>query len=483
MSERQPPRATFMGRVAREPDRPFSVLELNRRAKAALERSFGEVQVEGELSRITFAHSGHVYFALIDRDARVDAVIWSRQARQVPPGVLVEGQRVVARAGLTVYPPQGRYQLVVSALRPAGEGARRAAFLALKAKLEAEGLLDADRKRPLPFLPRRVGLVTSPTGAALHDVLQVVRRRFPRMDLLLAPSRVQGEGAADEVRAALERLIAHGSVDVIIVGRGGGSQEDLEAFNDEALARAIAASPVPVVSAVGHEIDVSISDLVADARALTPSEAGELVVPEASDIEMRLDEGRERLGRALARRLAEDGQALDLALARLRVATGGRVAAGRRELAQANARLLANGPEARMRGWQSELRSLGGRLSTGAVRRVQESRSRLSDLESRLIAWERRALLAATREEATSLGDRLERALDHRLGQAREQLEGLGRTLGALDPHAVLGRGYSITLQDGRPVKEGRSLSTGDELETRFSDGISRRSRVADDPS
>jgi exodeoxyribonuclease VII large subunit len=281
----------------------LTVTELTRRLKGAVEPAFQDVWVSGEVGNLRRQSSGHVYFGLKDADASVDAVLWASTARKVKFD-LRDGTAVVARGRIEIYAPRGRYQLVVQEVEPRGAGARALALQQLRDRLAAEGLLDQARKRPLPFLPARIGVATSTSGAALQDFLRVVHGRFPGARVLVAGCRVQGEGAAATVVSALRLLVDFG-VDVAVVTRGGGSADDLWEFNDEELARAIAACPVPVVSAVGHEVDVTVADLVADVRAATPTHAAEVVVPVRDDLLATLSALRGRLLRAEANALGE----------------------------------------------------------------------------------------------------------------------------------------------------------------------------------
>ncbi len=280
----------------------FSVGELNALVREMLEDSFSEVAVEGETSNVRVHASGHVYFKLKDASAALNAVCFRSDARLLDFD-LSDGQRVVARGRLTVYEAQGSYQLVARAIEPAGRGDLERAFRLLVAKLEKEGLFDEGRKRPLPRYPRTVAVVTSPTGAARHDIVSTLARRFPCVDVLFVPVQVQGERAPFEIVRALDALAAH-EVDVVILGRGGGSIEDLWAFNDEAVARAIHRSRAPVVSAVGHESDVTIADFVADRRAATPTMAAEIVVPDRADVARRVTSCTERACARMSARIA-----------------------------------------------------------------------------------------------------------------------------------------------------------------------------------
>jgi exodeoxyribonuclease VII large subunit len=454
--------AAFMG-LERRPDddlRPLSITELNERARDRLEASFPAVWVVGEVSRPNRAPSGHWYFTLKDQGARVDAVLWARQARGLRFR-LVEGLEVRARGQLTVYPPQGRFQLVCSQVEPEGEGALRAAFLRLKARLDAEGLTAVERKRRLPFLPRAVGLVTSPTGAAVHDMIEVIRRRFAPMRIILCPVRVQGDGAAAEVARGIERLNRHGVADVIIAGRGGGSIEDLWTFNDEALARAIAASAVPVVSAVGHEIDVTIADLVADARARTPSEAGELVVPLLAELREELARAGARLGTGLRRSFRE--------------VRGEVEALGRRPALRLFPRRLED------LGQQLDLLELG--LRRGLVRELAGRGRQLTELGRVLQARSPSRWVLERRRDVGAHDERLDRAARKAVHVARSALGPLSRALEALNPLAVLARGFSVTrveLPDGSLgiARDAAALPPGSRALTAFAAGDELRVRV-----
>ncbi|RJO67301.1 MAG: exodeoxyribonuclease VII large subunit, partial [Myxococcales bacterium] len=273
----------------------YTVSQLTREIKFLLEHGFAFIRVEGEITDMTVARSGHWYFSLKDEDARLSAVMFRGQNRLLvaPPK---DGAQVEARGRLNVYEPRGQYQLVVDSLVETGRGKLLAAFEALKKKLAAEGLFDEDKKRPLPFLPRRIALVTSPEGAAVRDMIRVIARRNPAVSLVVVPTLVQGEAAPREIVAAIRRAGALRDVELVIVGRGGGSMEDLWAFNDEEVARAIRSCPTPVVSAVGHEVDFTIADFAADLRAPTPSAAGELAVPLYSDLTAALQRQGARLG-------------------------------------------------------------------------------------------------------------------------------------------------------------------------------------------
>lgn len=283
-------------------DAVLTVGELTHVIAELLGGAFPRVAVRGQVSNLRRQSSGHVYFTLKDAEAQLPAVMWRSTAERLrfrPE----DGQEVVASGKIDVYPPHGKYQLVCSSLQPLGLGDLHLRFEQLKARLAGEGLFDEDRKRPLPLVPRHVAVVTSPTGAAVRDFLKIALRRMPRAWITVVPARVQGDGSIDDVVAGLAAAAALPDVDVVVAARGGGSIEDLWTFNEEAVARALAASPVPVVSAIGHETDTTIADLVADLRAATPSEAAEIVFPDVAELTAQLDDGRTRLARAVARRM------------------------------------------------------------------------------------------------------------------------------------------------------------------------------------
>lgn len=289
----------------------MTVSELTRQIKDLLEANFDQVVCQGEISNLVKARSGHVYFTLKDERAQISAVMWKTRASRLKFD-LQDGLEVVVTGPVEVYPPRGSYQLIVEQAMPQGLGPLELAFRQLQEKLAAEGLFAPERKRPLPRYPNRLALVTSPTGAAVRDMLQVLTRRWPLTDVVVVPVPVQGPTAAPKIAEGLKQAARIPGVDVILTGRGGGSLEDLWPFNEEIVARAIAASPIPVVSAVGHEIDVSIADLVADRRALTPSEAAEIIVPDRADIQRWLTDQKFRLENLLRQQSEQARRVLDL---------------------------------------------------------------------------------------------------------------------------------------------------------------------------
>ncbi len=424
--------------------------QLNALARDILEGSFPLIWVEGELGNVARPASGHLYFTLKDERAQVRCAMFKPKSSwlKFQPR---EGLRVLARGRLTLYEARGDYQLVLDHMEEAGEGALRRAFEALKAKLAADGVFDEARKRPLPAYARRIGLITSPSGAVVRDVLSVLSRRFPLVEVDVLPVPVQGDTAAAQIRGMLSRAIASERYDVLLIARGGGSLEDLWAFNDEQLARAIAASPVPVVSAVGHETDFSLSDFAADLRAPTPSVAAELLVPHRSDLGTRLDGLQRRLQRMQAERLRQLAQRADRAVLRLQAAKP-----------QARLALLCRRQDEAVR-----------RLRAARHRRLDAERARLRHADAVLRAChpQRRLMLLAQR--LGSLRTRPQAALARRLQRDALHLRGLARSLESVSPLATLARGYAIVQHpDGRIVRSVNDAQAGDRLHARLHDGL-----------
>jgi exodeoxyribonuclease VII large subunit len=427
--------------------------QLNALARDLLEGSFAQVWVQGEISNFSRPGSGHLYFTLKDERAQVRCVLFKQKAAYLlfTPR---DGLQVLVRGRLTLYEARGDYQLALEHMEEAGEGALRQAFEALKAKLAAEGLFAPERKRPLPRFIRHLGLITSARGAAVQDVLSVLSRRFPLLDVDVLPVAVQGQGAAAEIREMLTRAAGCGRYDALLVTRGGGSLEDLWAFNDEALARAIAASPVPVVSAVGHEIDFSLADFAADLRAPTPSAAAELLVPERFELLAHLAQLRRRLDSSISRQHATLAQRSD----------------------QAGLRLQALRPQLRLeRG--------GHRL---ALLRAQLDAALLADLNARVQALRRcaqglerlhpRERLATQGHRAALLELRLRATIRRRIDQGVLNLQGLARALHSVSPFATLARGYAIVRDPltGAVLRRSRDAQIGQELDAQLAEGALR---------
>jgi exodeoxyribonuclease VII large subunit len=443
--------------AAADTRRVLTVTELTAQVKRLLEGQVGAVWVSGEITNFRLQSSGHCYFTLKDAGAQLACVLFRGQTG-VDRSLLGDGRKVLLHGGLTVYEPRGQYQMLVDAVEAQGLGALQLAFARLKQRLQAEGLFAAERKRPLPRHPERVGLVTSPTGAALRDVLHVVGRRHPALRLLLVPCRVQGEGAAEEIAAALSQLNAWSAaqpagerLDLILVTRGGGSLEDLWAFNEEAVARAIFASALPVVSAIGHEVDFTISDFVADVRAATPSAAAELLTEDAVASQRVLAETSRRLGQLVRQRLEREGERWQHWLARLARAHP------RRRLDER---------------WQ-RLDDLQGSLTRQARTGLRAFRLRWQAASA---AWARvrpAPALAQWREQIRLWEGRLRELARRQCETHRQRLTGLADRLRLLSPEQVLARGYSITRDaaTGTIIRRASATGAGQVLRTRLHEG------------
>ena len=425
----------------REDRRVLTVSELNSLTQEMLEEAFSSVWVEGEISNLRRYPSGHTYFTLKDADAQVAAVLF-RGASQSLPFRPEDGLKILARGTISLYVPRGTFQIIVDAMEPAGLGALQLAFEQLKARLLEEGLFDASRKRPLPLLPRRIGIVTSPAGAALRDILKVLSRRFANLEVVIAPSRVQGEGASLEIVEGIRALNRLGGIDVIILARGGGSLEDLWPFNEERVARAIVASDVPVLSAIGHEVDVTIADLVADLRAPTPSAAAEMVVRSKIDLLERIGALRSRL----------------LSAARLLVARG------RQDLEATGAGRARRAVADRQRDRMLELDDLSERLRAGLERTTTGSRHRLALLGERMTPARLAERLLRRSAARQALARLLRASMAARMQRARDQASAYAERLHALSPLAVLARGYAVCRQEpeGTVLKDSAAVRIGD---------------------
>ena len=427
-----------------------TVSELAMRIKASLEDQFPAVWVEGEISNLRTPSSGHAYFTLKDDAAQLRCVLFRGRGRRVAfqPE---DGMQVLAFGGLDVYLARGEYQLVVELLEPKGLGALQLAFEQLKRRLEAEGLFEAARKRPLPPFPRTIGIVTSPTGAAIRDMLHIIDRRFADLRILITPVRVQGEEAPGEIVRALRDLQEIPDLDVVIVGRGGGSIEDLWAFNDERVARAIAACRVPVISAVGHETDFTIADFVADLRAPTPSGAAELVVREKLAVARALVDLYEGLKQAMAGRLARERARVD-SVARRRVLT---------DAARA------------LRDLYRRVDDLTARLTRGVHAGRRQAAHRVSLARNALRSLNPVARIANGMALLSQLRGRLASAAGHSVKASRHRFDAAVGRLDSLSPLAVLGRGYSLTrLASGAIVRSAAQTRPGDAVEILLHQGV-----------
>lgn len=404
----------------------YSVAELTRLIKGALEREFGTVWVEGEMSNLRRPPSGHIYFTIKDESAQLSVVMFRGDQIGLAFNP-ADGTAVQVYGPISVYERSGQYQIIARILEEGGTGALQAAFEKLKKKLFDEGLFDADRKKALPLLPRRIGVVTSPTGAAVRDILTVLRRRFPNLNVIVVPVKVQGDEAAGEIAAGIDALNRLGDIDVMIVGRGGGSLEDLWAFNEEIVARAIERSAIPVISAVGHEIDITISDLAADVRAATPSAAAEIVVERKDALESQLRQAARRLAMTLREQLVE-------ARSRLRVAS---------------ASYVFREPRSLVGQYRQRIDALNLRGGHTVRERLREAQQRADDAQLRMS----HTVQSAVRNGA-------------------QEVRRIAGQLRAMNPLAVLERGYSVTLdRGGRLIRTVRALQAGDRIRTRVADG------------
>lgn len=423
--------------------------QLNALARDLLEGSFAQVWVEGEISNYSRPASGHVYFTLKDERAQVRCALFKQKAmylRFAPR----DGLQVLVRGRLTLYEARGDYQLVLEHMEEAGEGALRRAFEELKAKLAAEGLFAQERKRALPRHVRRLGVLTSPSGAAVRDVISVLRRRFPLLPVDILPVPVQGDSAAASIRAMLSKANACGLYDVLLIARGGGSLEDLWCFNDEVLARDIAASTVPVVSAIGHETDFTLADFAADLRAPTPSAAAELLVSDATELGARLRQAKKSLSSSWRRAQQSRAQRND----------------------QAFLRLQALQPGLRLERARLRLDALSARLQRRISQALARRESRLRELAIALQRRHPQRRLDERRHRADLLMQKLHDRTQLRLQGLELRLRGLGRALASVSPLATLGRGYAIVRDaSGRIVRSSEDVAVGEELETMLEHG------------
>ena len=427
----------------------YTVSRLNREARAVVEHGFPALWIEGELSNLSRPSSGHLYFSLKDEDAQVRCAMFRLSAQRVLFAPK-DGMKVLARARVTLYEARGEFQLQVEHLEEAGEGALRRAFEVLKSRLAAEGLFDQAKKRSLPALPRRIGLLTSPAGAAVRDVLHVLERRFPAIPVLIYPIPVQGGEAAPRIAHMLRLASRRADCDVLILTRGGGSLEDLWAFNEEIVARAIRACPIPVVSAVGHEIDVTIADFAADLRAPTPSAAAELVVPDAQAWLRQLN--------ALSGQLRRQGQRI--------------VAHSRERWRWLCGRLTQQHPRAQLRQRAQRLDELTLRLGSAQTRLVERQRTRYERAALRLASASPAARVARLLETCATCARRLRERMQRRLDRERAALVAAARALQAISPLATLARGYAIVSDEGcKVLRDVAQVADGEQISARLARG------------
>ncbi len=440
----------------------FTVSRLNREVRVLLERGLGVVWVEGELSNLSQPASGHWYFTLKDRDAQVRCAMF-RMRNAAVAFTPKAGQQVLARGRVSLYEPRGDYQLIVEHLEEAGVGALQREFERLKAKLAAEGLFASEAKRALPRFPRRIGVVTSPSGAAIRDVLNILARRFPPAAVRVYPVPVQGASAAPAIVEALGLASARADCDVLILARGGGSLEDLWAFNDERVARAIRACLVPVVSGVGHEIDFTIADFAADARAPTPSGAAELVAPDRGTLLEALARTAARIGATMRRELRVSEARFEAAGARLRLAH----------------------PGLRLVHQAQRLDDLEQRLALAMRATLHGARHRLATAETRLVPHSPQRLTRELAARIEALAAKLERHMNGELSRLEHRVDLAQRTLQTASPLATLARGFAIvTRADGTLLTDTAAVAPGEEIEARLAKGrLHARVSSADGPS
>ncbi len=427
----------------------FTVSRLNQTVRLLLEQEMGQVWISGEISNFTQPSSGHWYFTLKDDTAQVRCAMFRNSNRRVTFRPQ-HGQQVLVRANITLYEPRGDYQIIVESMQPAGEGLLQQKYEQLKAKLQSEGLFDQQFKKTLPSPAHCVGVITSKTGAALHDILHVLKRRDPSLPVIIYPTAVQGDDAPGQIVRAIALANARGECDVLIVGRGGGSLEDLWSFNDERVARAIFASRIPVVSAVGHETDVTIADFVGDLRAPTPSAAAELVSRNQLELLRQIQQGQQRLEMAMDYYLANRT----------------------RRFTQLNHRLQQQHPQLRLARQQTVLERLSQRMNVALENKIKQANQRQQRMLQRLNQQTPQPRIHRAQTRIQQLEYRLAENIRSRVSQQRERFGNAVTHLEAVSPLATLARGYSVsTLPNGKVVKKAKQVKAGDLLTTRLEDG------------
>ncbi len=425
----------------------FTVSQLNRRTKQLLETHLPLIWVSGEISNLAKPSSGHWYFSLKDQQAQVRCAMF-RNANQRVRWAVDSGQQVLIRARVSLYEGRGEYQLIAEHMEPAGAGLLQQQYEALKAKLDAEGLFDPSLKKALPVFPKHIGVITSPTGAAIHDILSVLKRRYPIAPVTVFPVSVQGDNAASEMVHALQKAQGNSDCDVLIIGRGGGSIEDLYAFNDETLARTIAQCATPIVSAVGHEVDFTIADFVADQRAPTPSVSAELIAPDMHEWQQVVDRFQLRLVNQHQRMLQKQRQRIQFLRQRLRH------------------------PGERIRNQHQQLQYIKQALGKSIHAFLHSQHSTLKQQQFLLQKNHPKSLLQTNTSTTDALKQRLQQAMDNKISKKRQQFAQQVNVLHAISPLTVLSRGYSITSQqNGSIIKSQTDVSIGDEISTKLADG------------
>lgn len=428
----------------------YTPTELNREVRLHLEAGFSKISLEGEISNLAKPASGHLYFSLKDSAAQVRCAMFRSSASRVNIRP-ANGMQVLARGRISLYEPRGEYQFIVDSLQEAGIGLLQQQFEALKKQLESEGLFSQERKKALPRFPLKIGVITSPSGAVIRDIMHVLQRRWPVADVRLYPTPVQGSEAPAALRAAISQANREEWAEVLIIARGGGSLEDLHAFNDESVARSVAASGIPVISAVGHETDYSICDFVADQRAPTPSAAAEIATPDGPQLRAGIDRSWRLLTNRIQHRLQQHSQKLD-------------------NLAH---RLAQQHPQVKLRLQSKELSVASRNLMKAMQRRLQEQKAELSNFSHRLEQAHPDKKLALLRQRINIARDQLQRSTGHALQQGRGQLHELVRTLHAVSPLATLDRGYAVISDaaSGKVLASCKNVIPGQNLQAQLVDG------------
>ena len=428
----------------------ISITQLNRRVKTLIEQGITKLWVEGEISNLSRPASGHIYLSLKDDNAQVSAA-WFRSRQGIQKTDYKDGDRVLAFGQVSLYEARGNYQLIIEKMEPAGEGALKRRFDALKIKLANEGLFDDNRKKDLPKIPERIGIITSPSGAAVRDVLSILRRRFPLIPIIIYPAAVQGDSAPAELIKALSTAERRKECDVIILCRGGGSIEDLWAFNDEMLARAIFGCSLPVISAVGHETDFTISDFVADVRAPTPSVAAEIIVPNYSDWLIQLSDLQKRISRLGQRKLDEKIQEIDWL----------------------NRQLISNSPTVKLKQQFQGLREMNNRLNSAIKQQVLEYKSLQQIITSKLISFSPKSSLQKSISNFHELQQRITTVIKISLSNKNHAVDLLTKALNTVSPLATLDRGYAIVKSEStnKIIYKTSEIEDGDSIRVQLSEG------------
>jgi len=430
-----------------QPNSPLTVSQLNRQVKQLLETQYPAVPVQGEISTLSRPASGHIYFTLKDSNGQIRCAMFKGQLtrnKYIPK----QGDEVIVTGRVSLYEGRGDYQLIATSIKPVGEGALQAAFFQMKDRLATEGLFEEQHKQVIPNNIKTVGVVTSSTGAAFHDILTVLNRRFPAINVILYPSQVQGNEATATVVEAINTANNRNEVDILIVGRGGGSLEDLWCFNTEPVARAIYNSNLPIISAVGHEVDVSISDFVADVRAATPSQAAEMISPDQFELTQTIDNHEQRLMLAISHILKHKNQQIDSLVKRIK------------------------SPVETVSDWNNQLTNLVNRLNLAASRPLTLHRQKLDHLKQRLILLSPQNKVETDRISIDKLEQRLKLAINNSIDPKKSLFAQLVGKLNVLSPLATLDRGYSITRNtQTQVIQTSENIQIGDELETLLQDG------------